>query len=118
MTTTNRIDLAIDALISDNSAEALGHLMLYKLELMVKSPPPKTVREAVREGDLPPMKPLKDKNKAPIDFPCPTCHAKPGKPCVKMSTRGKGDGPLGVPLVAGKRHAARRKAWNVWRGQA
>jgi hypothetical protein len=69
-------------------------------------------------GDLPPMIPLRNKPKNTIDFVCPTCHAKPGRPCVKVSTRGKGNEPLGTQLVAGKRHAARRKAWNVYRGQA
>ena len=72
----------------------------------------------LRDEQLPPIIPLRDKPKATIDFPCPTCHAKPGKECVKMSTRGKGNEPLGTPLVAGKRHAARRRAWNVHRGQA
>lgn len=99
MTNSDRIDLAIDALLNNNPVEALGHLMLYKLE------PAPALREAVEkfreqtEGDLPPMQPLKSRV-MPRDIKCPTCAAKPGKPCVRLTSRGPHGKPTDEPLTA------------------
>lgn len=87
---TNHIDQAIDALVNDDRAAALGHLMLHKLELVEEikgKPKPKPVE------DLPPAKPVDGKRLKSIDVPCPTCKAKPGKKCFRLTSRG----PHGVP---------------------
>lgn len=115
MANQKRIDLAIDAILNDNPVEALGHLMLHKIEIVkevVEAPTVDEFRQAVANGeyttDLPPIQPLKDRPTKAIDVSCPTCGAKPGKPCVKVSTRGRDGGVLGEPLITGKKHAARR----------
>ena len=111
MSDQTRIDLAIDALISSNAAEALGHLMLYKVEQIevVKTKPPiRLERKPAFQDDLPPIIPLRDgiRVTAP-SMQCPLCKAKPGTPCVKISSRGLPGVEMGEPLAGGAYHTAR-----------
>lgn len=63
--------------------------------------------EAIKGSkQLPDIAPESAKRKKTRDVTCPTCKAKPGKPCVKTSNRGKGDAPLGTPTT--KYHDARK----------
>lgn len=72
--------------------------------------PPSPEREAEDQAffkalDIDPGKPKPPKPRRGIgvryvarDMTCPACGAKPGAPCVKVSTRGGGKAPIGSPL--------------------
>ena len=59
--------------------------------------------------DLPPISDdmRKDKKWTSIDVSCPTCKAKPGSKCVKMSKRGQFGTPTDEPID--KYHVPRRE---------
>lgn len=98
---TKHIDLAIDALLNDNPVEALGHLMLHKVrqaeEAVNKSLDPGD--DGYGEVQPPPIQPLKPKKGATVDVSCPTCKAKPGKPCFRLTSRGPHGKPTDQPLL-------------------
>ena len=97
-------DHLIEVALDGNIDKLLVALVRTKRALQVEA--------AYDQPDLPPITPLGDRGRKPIDFKCPTCGAKPGKPCVKVSTKGRDVGKaLGEPLEAGKRHTARRQLW-------
>lgn len=53
------------------------------------------------------------------DMTCPACGAKPGAPCVRVSTRGGGKAPIGSPLYNDNQHdkrIAQAKAMNQTTG--
>jgi hypothetical protein len=56
------------------------------------------------------MKPLKPKKAKVIDVACPSCGAKPGKPCFWMTGPGRGSKSTGVPREDNVYHKPRASA--------
>ena len=92
-------------------AQALERFELQKRlvrEIQGQRNEPITVDMETAPRVLPPIIPLRDgiRVTAP-SMQCPLCKAKPGKPCVKISSRGLPGVEMGEPLAGGSYHTAR-----------
>jgi hypothetical protein len=56
--------------------------------------------DAKVDDQLPPMQPVPGKRVKSRDVKCPTCVARPGEGCFRMSSRGPSATPTDEPLVA------------------
>lgn len=102
MTTTNwYIEEAITELLNDppDIPRAIGLLTVHRLRAVDPiRPSNEPVVGDLGEVPLPPMRPLSTKVST-LSVACPTCKAKPGKRCFRMTGRGPGSTPTDVPLL-------------------
>ena len=102
-------EMAMTEVANDRPGQAMIHLWLLRdmldgitvqLEVSQLEPnPPMFDFRLPVQSDLPPMQKLPGRIKS-TDISCPSCKAKPGQPCFRLTGRGPHGKPTNIPLVA------------------
>ena len=89
--------------IAGSIAIARGRLISMRPMLIVDERVQEGVEEARRlaSAALPDPQPQPGRKVKSKDVSCPTCKAKPGKPCVEMTKRGRYGEPTDIPVTKG-----------------
>ena len=85
--------------MSTLGAIALARLAVLMLRREAQTPPPPELRSSSAEpAELPDIRPPA-KRKRTGEITCPTCHAKPGDPCLILDKRGPHGKEIGDVMV-------------------
>lgn len=120
MTTTKQyIADAMSAMLNNDTDRALGLLMraslAYDDAISRSIPVAEPLAQAVE--DLPPITPVNGGRKVRAsETRCPTCGAKPGKPCKRMTARGRNGKPTSEPLMKNDKLVYHHRRYEQARG--
>ena len=109
------IDHIMELVMMDDQERAIGALWMLKERLRRDRVAAKVVEEwfdvaDAMQAELPPMEPLRARRSPTIEVACPTCKAKAGKPCLKMSRGGGANSKVLDPPQAKDGYHSQRAA--------